>query len=989
MDEVGGLNAGVGWESLLRSATVALEVSPVAGGGPVLGTGFFIRPDTVVTCAHVLTQGAEELPAQVQGLLDGRSVLLATSPDRCFRDEETGLDLALLRPVDSEDIEPVLLSAVVAVGDPLWTYGHPDGRFRAGQPATFTYEGESRRSMDKPLTLGRLRGTPVGGGFSGSPVVNRRTGAVCGMLCTSDKAGSAHMLSVSDILANAEPADLPLPWLETLTDTQVTAGGWTFAGPRLRDYLDAASRAAQAHPYPGVLPGVPPPPLSTVYLHQQALEQTAGLPLPADAILTGDHDALLIGGPGAGKSSLLRMGVTTLARRFGQDSTLAPVLVTAADLAGGKPLPAAVADAARVGLSNHGLVRDWPAEFFREPPAPNCRWLVLVDGLDEVADATRRQAVLDALAAVRDTDPNARVWRFVVATRPLSTAELTRFGDARRYELMPFHADDLPEFAAGWFAALAVPDPTAAADRFATQVNHGGLRGLATVPLMATMLCQLYAVNTDQPLPTGRYAVYEAFVQLLHDRQHTEAAGTAFRQIRAATDRYGGEATAAAEQLHTRAAGLVARLALARHDGWLAAAVDLLAGWSDELRPRHLATTVWRTLLRDELRRNGLLTEHGEDFVFIHQTIEEFLAATQVAADERRSAEAFRQLFGRWPRGRKGHIGDPDSFTRFLLAAAHDRPAVAKSLHRWAGRREKINNRGVAFLGPLAADGVPLPPAVASRAATTLWSVVTTERTRNYDRFTAARALTDLGDARGLTALADMAAAPAGRARVWAAEALGERGDARGNEILLNITTGKEDLYDRLEALRALRRLGDRREHDILVGINDEPDLSVDARIQVAAELAGTGDTRGADSLAEIAAGEGVELRHWREAAQELAKVGDPRGAEALHAIAADRSRDLLDRQHAAYELGRLDDTRGNDILVKIATTPRSDITDYMGRWGCATSLQQLGDRRYADVLATMVRDPSLVHMVRAWADKELARLGDPRHRGLKPPYRR
>lgn len=973
----------------------------------MLGTGFFIRPDTVVTCAHVLTQAAGTLPAQVRGRLapDGRPVMLATSPDRCFRDEDTGLDLALLRLVDDADVQPVLLSAVVAVGDPLWTYGHPDGRFRAGQPATFTYEGESRRSMDEPLTLGRLRGTPVGGGFSGSPVVNRRTGAVCGMLCTSDKAGSAHMLSVTDILARAAPqADLPRAWLGTLTDTQVRAGGWPFAGPRLRDYLAAAARAARAHPYPGVLPGVSPPPLSTVYLRQQALEQTAedsagtGLPLPADAILTGDRDVLLVGGPGAGKSSLLRMGVMTLAPRFGQDTTLVPVLVTAADLATGRPLPDAVADAVRVGLRDHGLVRDWPAEFFREPPAPNCRWLVLVDGLDEVADATRRKAVLDALAGVREVDPAADVWRFVVTTRPLSKEELTRFRDARRYELMPFHAEDLPDFAVGWLTALAVPDPAAAAERFAAQVNHGGPRGLATVPLMATMLCQLFAADVDGPLPTGRYAVYEAFVRLLHDRQYAEAAGAAFRQIRAATDRYGSEVTSAAEQLHTRAGDLVARLALARHEGRLATAVDLLAEWTDDLRPPHLAAAVWRTLLRDDLRRNGLLVEHGEDFVFIHQTIEEFLAATQVAADERRSASAFRQLFGRWPRGRRGRV-EPDSFTRFLLAATHDRPEVEKALRRRAGRRETFRDTGVGFLGPLAADGVRLPPSVMRRAVTTLWTAVTDERLTNYDRFKAARALADLGDARGTTILADMAGEPTGQVRVWAAEAMAKRGDVRGNEILLTIARTRaterdmygndHTLHTRMEAVQALRRLGDRRERDVLVGINAEPDLNVDERIRVALELAGTGDPRGADVLAEIATGEGFDLRHWREAAQELANLGDPRGAEALWAIAADRDRDLDDREHAAHELGTLGDVRGNDILVEIATTPTGAIIDDLNRWGSAESLGRLGDPRYADVLAAVVGDNSLVHQIRAWADKELARLGDPRHRGLKPPYRR
>jgi len=118
-------------------------------------------------------------------------------------------------------------------------------------------------------------------------------------------------------------------------------------GPGLRAYIDAAMRAANEHPYPGIVPGLTPPPLTAVYLHQQARsflaagdgEATADIPDvddgPAESLLTCTADCILVGGPGAGKSSLLRTALISLTRRWqsGQPGPAElPVQVIASDL---------------------------------------------------------------------------------------------------------------------------------------------------------------------------------------------------------------------------------------------------------------------------------------------------------------------------------------------------------------------------------------------------------------------------------------------------------------------------------------------------------------------------------------------------------------------------------------------------------------------------------------------------------------------------------
>src|SRR4051812_289440 len=120
-----------------------------------------------------------------------------------------------------------------------------------------TFEGWSRRSASPALQLPRLRGTPVVGGTSGSPVLNRRTGAICGMVVFSDEKGSAHLLPAAEILRLCPEAGRLTEahftahrrWLATLTDDQLLQGGWSYPGSQLRSYLAAAERASNAHPY--------------------------------------------------------------------------------------------------------------------------------------------------------------------------------------------------------------------------------------------------------------------------------------------------------------------------------------------------------------------------------------------------------------------------------------------------------------------------------------------------------------------------------------------------------------------------------------------------------------------------------------------------------------------------------------------------------------------------------------------------------------------
>lgn len=277
--------------------------------------------------------------------------------------------------------------------------------------------------------------------------------------------------------------------------------------------IAAAQLIARDHPYPGVIPGTMPP-LASVYLHQKATPLTdvasddvdeeeiedmavdartgplvgAGSgPLAAEEALFGGQTCLVFAGPGGGKSSLLRTRLAAGVERWlsGNVDARVPVLVSASALTD-LPLAQALATAVNTDLAAYGLIEELPPGFFADRPQSRAGWLILVDGLDEVADSRARQRVLNKLAAV-STREHSALYRFIVATRPLPDGELDLLDKGvpqhhvvPRYELKPFDPEDLKGVAISWFRALGLPDPGQTADQF-TRLSTG--RGRSTWPV--------------------------------------------------------------------------------------------------------------------------------------------------------------------------------------------------------------------------------------------------------------------------------------------------------------------------------------------------------------------------------------------------------------------------------------------------------------------------------------------------------------------------
>lgn len=152
---------------LLKSCTVKLSIANKEGWG----TGFFIAPERILTCAHVIEAlGFKDIKVSWQEREN-----FSTATIESFIKFS---DLALLKlnsPIENQQC--VYLDKEIKSGDDLYTFGYPDD-FLNGAPVTFSCEG---------LTGGHLpwikfKWGQARPGLSGSPLLNMRTGKVCGMV---------------------------------------------------------------------------------------------------------------------------------------------------------------------------------------------------------------------------------------------------------------------------------------------------------------------------------------------------------------------------------------------------------------------------------------------------------------------------------------------------------------------------------------------------------------------------------------------------------------------------------------------------------------------------------------------------------------------------------------------------------------------------------------------------------------------------------------
>jgi hypothetical protein len=153
---------------LLHACTVRITISRISQQG----TGFFVAPGTILTCAHVV-QEARNSNASIEVCWNNQTIMAQIQE---FRDISSS-DLALLQ-VNLSNHPCILLhdNGIEPFGK-LYTYGYTGGDSEAAS-TTFSCEGwAGERQELLKFKLGRARP-----GMSGSPLLSIESGCVCSIM---------------------------------------------------------------------------------------------------------------------------------------------------------------------------------------------------------------------------------------------------------------------------------------------------------------------------------------------------------------------------------------------------------------------------------------------------------------------------------------------------------------------------------------------------------------------------------------------------------------------------------------------------------------------------------------------------------------------------------------------------------------------------------------------------------------------------------------
>ncbi|MEU6239045.1 hypothetical protein, partial [Kitasatospora sp. NPDC047058] len=681
--------------------------------------------------------------------------------------------------------------------------------------------------------------------------------------------------------------------------------------------------------------------------------------MPADEVFRTDCGiCILRAEPGIGKSTLLRAYISNSVDHWlsGRVQRTIPLMVNAVALAGTDPLPAALARASTSELKQFGLLDEVTPDFFRHQPRAGVPWLVLVDGLDEVPDTDARSAILRLLADTAETSPT--LYRFVVATRPLPTGELDDLGpQVPHFQLQPFSPHDLHDYAMRWFRDL--DDPPHHARTFTAELQRSGLSGLARTPLMASMLCQLYAANPARSLPGGRTGVYQSFVELIYEQNtHKHIASAHDKAIQTLKNRHqipkdSLAAEQAAQLVRAHLPELIDYLAYQRITVGALPAIQVLASHLHVNRPEKVKEDHWNHFIGDLLRPTGLLTQRADDFDFLHQTLLEYHAARYATRDEQARLQVLCDLFPPWPPATSGRREPPtteSSYLGFLL----DGLLIPED-----------------HIATLTAQHVEALTAHGRRSACEFLVI----QVRLHTSFPAGPTAAQLNRFADDATLDDTT-------RVSAADALvGVDREAGITQLIRFADDAILDDTDRVQAAWALAEVERQTGITRLTRFADDNTLDGTDRVQAAWALAEVDRQTGITRLTHLADDNTLDDTDRVWAADALVEVDREAGITQLTCLADDAILDDTARVRAAWAMTKLDRLR-EDAVARLTLLVNDTTLNDTARVQAAWALAEVDQEACITRLTRFADDAGLDHTARVRAAWALATKVD-RHAGI------
>ena len=335
--------------------------------------------------------------------------------------------------------------------------------------------------------------------------------------------------------------------------------------------------------------------------------------------------AVILGDPGAGKSSLLRFLALDWAE---QPTAQIPLLIELREYVADENRPNDVLDFFHQGKRKicelNRLQLDQQLE---TGPA-----LVMFDGLDEIIDADKRDAAITEIIAFKNKYPRVRL---IVTSRIVGyDPERLQNAGFRHFTLVDFNQAQIASFIRKWHALALMEEQERErmeiSKRLSTAIQSSqAIRLLAGNPLLLTMMAIL---NRKQELPRRRASLYEESAKVLLHAWDIE-----YKKMALTLDE--ADLTAKQELLRSVAYNMQTKPRREGKPG--GASKDIIRIHREELQDEIVAFMTRRNaanphriaaLLIEQLRKRDFMLCHvGNDYyAFVHRTFLEYFCASAI-----------------------------------------------------------------------------------------------------------------------------------------------------------------------------------------------------------------------------------------------------------------------------------------------------------------------------------------------------------------------